>query len=199
MSLPPKRLSGQETLKAFELNLDDATVLDFWQWAFSDLRANNIRGIFAEWLVSKILKISPSCRDSWASWDLETAEGVRIEVKTSAYLQAWTQKRPSSIVFGGLRSRTWDPLAGYAKTPSYNADLYVFCIHIEADPDRYAPMDLSQWRFYLLDREVLVNQNLKTISIKTLARLAKEMTAAELGKIGMTKIKEIIDTRPVSS
>jgi hypothetical protein len=31
----------------------DATVADFWRWAFSDLRDNATRGMFAEFLVAK--------------------------------------------------------------------------------------------------------------------------------------------------
>jgi hypothetical protein len=30
----------------------DATVSDFWRWAFSDLRDNTTRGILAEFLVA---------------------------------------------------------------------------------------------------------------------------------------------------
>jgi hypothetical protein len=31
----------------------DATVADFWRWAFSDLRNNTTRGILAEFLVAR--------------------------------------------------------------------------------------------------------------------------------------------------
>jgi len=57
MQKPQRKLKGNESL--FLENekgaLLSATVLDFWQWAFSDLSMNNIRGVFSEWLVAKLL------------------------------------------------------------------------------------------------------------------------------------------------
>ena len=121
----PDRLTGHETL-APGCDLENPTVLDFWQWAFSDLRANNVRGVFAEWLVAKLLNLNPQTRDSWAGWDLETPEGIKIEVKTSAYLQSWSQKRPSVIIFSGLQGRTWDPVTGYSDKPVFQAEPVCF-------------------------------------------------------------------------
>lgn len=87
---PSARLDGQESVIIDGHPLAKASILDFWQWAFSDLCANNVRGVFAEWLVAKLLDIDlPDARDSWAAWDLQTAEGVTIEVKCGAYVQSW--------------------------------------------------------------------------------------------------------------
>ena len=80
------RLSGNERLNSLNLDLIEEIVLDFWQWAFSDLQANSIRGIFAEWLVAKLLDIPLTVRDSWAESDLITPESIKIEVKTKAVL-----------------------------------------------------------------------------------------------------------------
>ncbi len=81
-------LTGDEKLTGFEFDQGDASVLDFWRWAFSDLRFNDVRGVFAEWLVGKLLNIELTTRDSRSGWDLETLEGVKVEVKTGGYLQA---------------------------------------------------------------------------------------------------------------
>src|SRR5690242_8346990 len=138
MTTDPLRLTGAEPLHAPGLPLADATVLDFWRWAFSDLRLNDVRGIFAEWLVARLLGIPLITRQSWAGWDLQTPDGVKIEVKTSAYLQRWYQRAPSKIVFTGLRTKLWDEYTGaYAEAASYKADLYVFCVQTEQIADKW--------------------------------------------------------------
>ena len=69
----PVRLTGNERPEGADCRLRKATVRDFWQWAFSDLCSNDIRGVFAEWLVAKLLNIDlRTMRDSWAHWDLVT-------------------------------------------------------------------------------------------------------------------------------
>jgi len=179
MGRPADILTGREALCSLDLELRQATVQDFWKWAFSDLRANNLRGIFAEWLVAKLLNIDLSRRDFWAGWDLETTQGLRIEVKASAYLQTWTQSRPSKIIFSGLKGQTWNPETGYSGKASYNSDLYVFCVQIERQAHRWDALDLGQWRFYLLRREELVRRDCRSLSLPALCRISQELDATE--------------------
>lgn len=42
------RLGGDEPFAGL-----DASVRDFWAWGFSDLRANVVRGVLAEYLVAR--------------------------------------------------------------------------------------------------------------------------------------------------
>lgn len=35
------------------------TLLDFWCWAFSDLCDDDVKGIFAEWMVRALFGLSP--------------------------------------------------------------------------------------------------------------------------------------------
>jgi len=186
----PGRLNGNERLYAIIQGLKNDTVLDFWQWAFSNLRANNVRGVFAEWLVAKLLDIPLTVRDSWIEWDLMTPEGVKIEVKTSAYLQTWSQKRPSQIIFTGLKGRKLDPETNqYAREATYNADIYVFCVQIEQDPNKWDALDLEQWRFYLLLREQIEQLNQKSLSLKPLTNMSQEMTADEFRQEAIKLLK----------
>jgi len=182
MANPLKRMDGSESLRGSEAERLDAPVLDFWQWAFNDLCANNLRGVFAEWLVAKLLDIVPPVRESWAECDLRTAEGVRIEVKSSAYVQTWGKEDdpPSRISFGGLRATTWSVETGYAAEPSYNSDLYVFTIQIEKSRERWNAMDLDQWRFYIVPRETLVKYGARTLALSTMRGFAEEVNAADL-------------------
>lgn len=63
----------------------DATVADFWKFALSDLRMNNARGYLAEFLVAKALGLQSVRRVEWDAYDL-LLDGIRVEVKSSAYL-----------------------------------------------------------------------------------------------------------------
>jgi len=55
---PPDRLDRNKSLRKGGVALgDNAHVLDFWSWAFSDLRQNNVRGHLAEYIVGLALNI----------------------------------------------------------------------------------------------------------------------------------------------
>lgn len=84
----------------------DAYVSDFWAYAMSDLKMNNVRGYLAEFLVAKATGASGN-RVEWYAYDVKTSDNITIEVKSSAYLQTWTQQKPSRITFSGLMGRTW--------------------------------------------------------------------------------------------
>lgn len=191
----PVALIGDEALISPGLGLHDATVLHFWRWAFSDLRANSLRGIFAEWLVARLLRLDQPVRDPWAAWDLITPEEVTIEVKASAYLQSWSDGRYSKISFSGLRGQTWTLEAGLSGTATYNADLYVFCVQIEKDADMWNVLDLAQWRFYVLPKETLVQRNYKTITLGALASLTQEMTVIEFRERVTKMIQALANAR----
>ncbi len=175
------RLTGEEFLTGVQLNLSDNTVLDFWQWAFSDLQANNLRGIFAEWVVAKLLDIPLTIRNPWDEWDLITPCGVKLEIKTSAYLQSWSQKRPSNIVFSGLKGRRLNIETNqYDHYATYNADIYVFCLHIGRESKKWEALNLEQWRFYLLARKDLERLDQNSLSLNPLRKISQELTAEEL-------------------
>jgi hypothetical protein len=62
------------------------TLHDFWRWNESDLLSNATRGVLAEFLVATAIGIDiRKCREEWAAYDLETPEGIKIEVKSAAY------------------------------------------------------------------------------------------------------------------
>lgn len=94
---PALVLTGDERFKGLDL-----TVKDFWSYAARDLRSNVLRGVLAEWLVAKAVD-APEPRPEWDEFDVLTPARVRVEVKSSAYLQAWPQGDLSKISFSGLR------------------------------------------------------------------------------------------------
>lgn len=159
------RLDGSESFAGI-----DATVLDFWRFAMSDLRMNNIRGYLAEFLVSRAVG-ADGVRVEWDAYDVLAPDGTKIEVKSSAYMQVWDQRRPSRIVFGGLVGRTWTPQDGGSPEPTFNADVYVFAVQTATTHDAYDMLVLDQWAFYVVPRQKLEDLGYKSISLPTLEGL----------------------------
>jgi hypothetical protein len=102
------------------------TLLDFWCWEYFDLIGNTERGKLAEFIVAMAMYCTDAVSGGWGTFDVLSPEGIRIEVKTSAYLQSWGQKRLSDIHFGIKESLAWVPeTILYAKTASRNSDVIV--------------------------------------------------------------------------
>lgn len=123
------------------------TLQDFWAWAYSDLVSNTARGKLAEYIVATAVGCESEIRPAWESFDLLSPQGIKIEVKSSAYLQSWKQKEFSRIEFGIAESRRWDGSA-YAAEKKRQADVYVFCVLKHKVPETLNPLDLAQWEFY---------------------------------------------------
>lgn len=122
--------------------------LDFWQWAYSDHLSNANRGVLAEYIVGCALGALGRPRVEWDAYDLLTPVGVKVEVKSSAYLQSWKQRKPSTIVFDiGLKTWWDEKTSSYATEPQRASDVYVFCLFKEQDPQKANPLDLTQWCF----------------------------------------------------
>ncbi|MFZ0368828.1 MAG: hypothetical protein WAM07_04400 [Halobacillus sp.] len=89
------------TVKIYEekqIKGTDTTVVEFWRWVYSDLLSNTTRGILAEFLVGYALGLTHEPRVEWDKADF-VYKGRLIEVKSSAYIQAWEQQKPSKIIF----------------------------------------------------------------------------------------------------
>jgi len=144
--------TGEEAI----IGVENLKILDFWQWAYSDVIDNAQRGIFAEWIVSKALNSQSKVRSEWDKYDILTPEGIKVEVKTSGYLQSWGQNSLSKISFGIQPTRGWDHKSNtYEKEIKRQADVYVFCVHKHLKQETLNPLDISQWDFYVLDTETI--------------------------------------------
>ena len=62
----------------------------FWEYAYSNFLDNRNRGALAEYIVAEALGIKEKPSTSWESYDMETSNGIKIEVKTSAYIRVLT-------------------------------------------------------------------------------------------------------------
>lgn len=156
----------------------DAEVVDFWRFALSDLRMNNARGYLAEFVVSRALGLD-AVRVEWDDVDVVWGS-VKIEVKSSAYVQAWPQQVPSRISFGGLRRRAWSQDGGRAASATYKADVYVFAWQTTVDPRQYDPLDIGAWSFHVLGRSQLEQLAVGSISLSTLAGMSTPVAYAAL-------------------
>jgi len=84
--------SGQEQLTSNGSTIG-IKLIDFWKWSVSDLISNATRGRFAEFIVASALGINmENVRDEWSAYDLISPEGIKIEVKSAAYIQSWHQR-----------------------------------------------------------------------------------------------------------
>ncbi|MEQ6900970.1 hypothetical protein [Nocardioides sp. YIM 152588] len=159
-------LTGTETFRGL-----DATVVEFWGYAMRDLRTNTTRGLLAEWLVARAVGAT-EVQPEWKEFDVRSPDGIRIEVKSSAYLQSWGQARHSTIRFGGLKARAWDPLTGEGE-PSFNADVYVFCVQTAQVHASYDPLDVRQWDFYVLPVDVVQRIDQRSLGLRAVQAYAE--------------------------
>ncbi len=176
MTLPRlsvQRLSGAEP---FHLAGESSvgSVLDFWQWACSDLVTNTFRGWLAEYIVTRALDVPDGVRHDWLPYDLTDENGIKIEVKTSGYVQSWHQAKLSTPRFDIARKRGWDPDTDtLTEVPERHSDVYVFCLLKHREQATLDPLDLGQWEFYVLSTH-LINQELgsqKSLGVITLRNL----------------------------
>ncbi len=151
-------------------------LLDFWRWSASDLTSNALRGIFAEFIVGTAIGVDfRKLREEWAEYDIEDENGIKIEVKSAAYIQTWKQKAYSTVSFSIKSKQLAD------NTSTRHADVYVFCLlkhKIQAELD---PTKLEQWAFYVLSTQTINNlPNKSSIGLSTLEKLTLATNYSQL-------------------
>lgn len=154
-ALPVLRKTGAErfhaagTLLPFDL-------LDFWRWYCSDITSNVTRGVVAEYIVAHALGVMGGVRMEWDAFDLTTRDGVRLEVKSAAYLQSWHQTKPSPISFGIQPTIGWNASTNeYGTERKRQADVYVFALLAHRDKRTLDPLDVAQWEFFVVPTRTL--------------------------------------------
>jgi hypothetical protein len=146
-------------------------LLSFWQWSVSDLVSNATRGVLAEYIVAQALGVATETRNEWDAFDLRATPTLKVEVKSSSYIQSWFQKDLSSIVFVVGPRRQWDADTNVQnKQSEWQADVYVFALLKHQDKKTVDPMNLDQWDFYVVGVSTLKNRTTsqKSITLKSL-------------------------------
>ena len=169
-------------------------LLDFWQWPTSDLVNNTTRGVLAEYIVAGAVDGSGAgIRDPWATFDITTPTGIRIEVKSSSYVQSWPQDRLSSISFGIPETIAWNSESGdYEAESRRQAEVYVFAVLAHEDKATVDPMDLAQWEFYVLSTAEL-NEHFdrqKSVALTRLKSLALPVAFHKVDSIVRSKASD---------
>src|SRR4051812_35112848 len=132
--ITPIKLTGQEPF--INTHGKHFTVLNFWQYAFSILNSNVLRGALAEFLVENALKDLPDIdiRSPWGDWDVLAPGNTKIEVKCCSYIQDWDQNDYSKVVFSGLKakgvyySEAVQSYKDVSAEATYKADIYVLAL-----------------------------------------------------------------------
>ena len=194
LTLPPIAACRKTGLERFQAEGADAgfNLLDFWQWSVSDLVSNATRGILAEYIVARALGLGTGIRNEWDAFDLRTPSGLKIEVKSAAYLQSWFQKNFSPIVFVIPPTRAFDAATNVLSAVSKRqADVYVFALLSHRDKETVDPMNLDQWEFYVVGVSALNDRQRSqhSITLKSLQLLCPVPfrfagLAAAISKVG---------------
>jgi hypothetical protein len=175
--------TGQETISDSGVNTN-YTLLDFWRWSVSDIVSNATRGQFAEFIVGTAIGLDPkNLRVEWDSYDLETKNGIKIEVKSAAYIQSWSQQKFSNISFSIKPTKHWESETSiYRGEPKRHSDLYVFCLLKHKDQETIDPLKMEQWEFYVLPTYRLDNykRSQTSITLNSLQKLIVPVKYSEL-------------------
>lgn len=184
-----KKLTGNEFFKD-----NNFSILEFWQYGFSNLNSNVLRGSLAEFIVENLLKDKDEIeiRNPWDDYDI-LYKDKKIEVKCSSYIQDWDQEDFSKIIFSGLKAKDlyWSKAVSEFNRDNkkeYKADIYVLCFVDHKDIETLDLLDLGQWSFFILTKEQLKNISNDGSSI-SLTKLEKN----DVASIKYVEVKEYID------
>lgn len=110
----------------------------------------------------------------WDATDLRTTSGLKIEVRSAAYLQSWSQRAPSSVSFKIAQTRGWDAATNtYLSEPDRHSDVYVFALLKHRNKSTLNPLNIDQWSFYVISTRILnrLVPNQRSVTLSKLASL----------------------------
>jgi hypothetical protein len=167
----------------------------------SDLVSNATRGRLAEFIVATALGVvKGQVRDEWSAFDLTSPSGVKIEVKSAAYLQSWHQHRLSAITWSVRRTREWDADTNLqSKESRRQADVYVFALLAHRDKGTLDPLNVRQWKFFVVPTQTLdarerSQHSITLLSLEALAGpgVAYDELASAVEKSAQSGRKEVL-------
>lgn len=175
--IPVSKLTGSEQFK--NVGQKKFSVLEFWQYGFSSLNSNVLRGALAEFIVENALKdnMEIEVRSPWGDYDV-LYKGKKIEVKCCSYIQDWDQVKFSTIQWSGLKakelyySEAVTKLSDLNKEVDYKSDIYVLALFKHQDHATLDILDMDQWCFYVLTKERLreISKNRSSVSLSLLKK-----------------------------
>ncbi len=182
--IPVRKLTGSEQFK--NVGSKKFSVLEFWQYGFSSLNSNVLRGALAEFIVENALKENAEIdvRSPWGDYDVLYKE-KKIEVKCCSYIQDWDQTKLSTIQWSGLKARELYYSEAVAKLSDlnqlsdYKSDIYILSLFKHQDHATLDIIDMDQWCFWVLTKEKVreVSKNGGSISYNKLKKLGIDPVA----------------------
>lgn len=144
------------------------TVEDFWRFQFSNIW--DMQEEIAEFIVAKALgQEKPYNKNGWTLWDINY-EGRHIEVKETGFFHSWRTdgKVSQARRFGINRAYTVykDPESELKR----QSDVYVFCLNTGETKEESNPLDLENWRFWV-------------VPTSTIDRLCRDNRTISLGRL----------------
>jgi len=182
--LPVRKLTGNELFK--NTGSRNFSVSQFWQYGFSSLNSNVLRGALAEFIVENALKenIEKEVRSPWGDYDV-LYMGKKIEVKCCSYIQDWDQNDYSKISWSGLKakelyySNATRKMSDISDVIDYKSDIYIFALFKHQDHSTLDILDMDQWCFWVLTKDKL----------KEISKNGNSLSLTRLEKFGIESIK----------
>ncbi len=194
-AIPVTKKSGLEVFRVDGRPLPE-NLLSFWQWSSSDLVGNALRGVLAEYIVATAVGCNRGLRTEWDAFDMVTPDGIKIEVKSAAYIQSWTQAKLSAIQFGIRPTQSLEAGTNqYSKKIERQSDVYVFCVLTQQDQDAIDPLNLDQWDFYVISTKKLDASvgSQKSIALARLKQLGPVVAAFSEIRAAISKVLSLSD------
>lgn len=143
---------------------------DFLLWVSSDLTNYVTRSILAEYIVSSALDFDIALRQNNEPYRL-TYCGNIIEIKSSAYIQSLQTDVLTSPIFGIAPTYAFDENEIVKR--ERKSQMYVFCLLDCLNRETVEPLQLEQWKFYVLPTSVLNEKcgEQKTLTLNALKAL----------------------------
>jgi len=154
----------------------DASIGEFWAWAYSDVLSNQNRAVFAEFIVGRALGVTGGTRREWDYVDHEYNDKT-IEVRATGFTQRWSDKTTRSPRFKIRKSKGWRAASNeYALETVRSAHCYVFCVYAETGRSRVNVLDLSKWEFLVISKTKLnaIFGDQKTVALRVIRKYCEE-------------------------
>jgi hypothetical protein len=110
---------------------------------------------------AKALGDESPVRVEWGPYDVEAADGTRVEIKTAGYLQSWATKKvstPSWTFKSVTADRVWSEDRGtyLPVNPGARVHVWIFALQTCQDPQAYDPLSVDQWEFRVMPHHELL-------------------------------------------
>lgn len=179
-------MNGTEKFQFNDKDLDFG-IIDFWKSKYSNIY--NMQDVIAEFIVEKALGIDEAQNTNyWTLYDI-LYRGYRIEIKETSYYHPWNEngKISNQRMFGISKANSSYESSEKENKFERQNDIYVFCLNTGTTKETSNPMNLNNWRFYIVPTSIINKEcgDNKKISLERVRKLTKELS--------YEKIKETVD------